>query len=392
MALNKNEDFIKLPFDEILRMNAYFEKRDKTSQRYRVFTNEQNDLVIISRNEKGHYLYFNPNDERDRGNIFNFAKNRGIRVEELLKGFENNLEIKPLETTNTSRTKSLEEYKEMKALAFNNHFFQKRLIDAYLIQEFAGLRQDKYHNINIPSFVLSEDKNFLTQAGFVSYLVNPLSDKEQPQVKIKTLCKGNKGLEIIKNASSKKQDIKTILITESMIDTFSLLELKDFNAKECLLCSTNGQITRTQKEVFAHLNETFNQAKVYLGFDRDKKGKQYSELTKENFPNAHILPPQLKDFNDDLMCAKYLNLDNEWNIKDCEKLLLGFEKHCQIFIKNFHTFSQEQRAKSLKQISTEELPKYERIKTKIKAYIDTKSLENSYKELSFLLERELKRG
>ena len=127
MALNKNEDFIKLPFDEILRMNAYFEKRDKTSQRYKVFTNEQNDLVIISRNEKGHYLYFNPNDERDRGNIFNFAKNRGIRVEELLKGFENNLEIKPLETTNTSRTKSLEEYKEMKALAFNNHFFQKRM-------------------------------------------------------------------------------------------------------------------------------------------------------------------------------------------------------------------------------------------------------------------------
>lgn len=392
MALNKNEDFIKLPFDEILRMNAYFEKRDKTSQRYRVFTNEQNDLVIISRNEKGHYLYFNPNDERDRGNIFNFAKNRGIRVEELLKGFENNLEIKPLETTNTSRTKSLEEYKEMKALAFNNHFFQKRLIDAYLIQEFAGLRQDKYHNINIPSFVLSEDKNFLTQAGFVSYLLNPLSDKEQAQIKIKTLCKGNKGLEIIKNASSKKQDIKTILITESMIDTFSLLELKDFNAKECLLCSTNGQITRTQKEVFAHLNETFNQAKVYLGFDRDKKGQEYTELTKENFPNAHILYPQLKDFNDDLVCAKYLNLDNEWNIKDCEKLLLGFEKHCQIFIKNFHTFSQEQRAKSLKQISTEELPKYERIKTKIKAYIDTKSLENSYKELSFLLERELKRG
>ncbi|QOR05212.1 hypothetical protein [Campylobacter cuniculorum] len=51
------------------------------------------------------------------------------------------------------------------------------------------------------------------------------------------------------------------------------------------------------------------------------------------------------------MCAKYLNLDNEWKLKDCEKLLLGFEKHCQIFIKNFHTFSQEQRAKSLKQIS-----------------------------------------
>lgn len=57
MKRNKNEHFIKLPLDEILRMNAYYEKKDKTSQRYKVFTNEQNDLVIVSRNEKGHYVY-----------------------------------------------------------------------------------------------------------------------------------------------------------------------------------------------------------------------------------------------------------------------------------------------------------------------------------------------
>lgn len=383
-----NEDLIKLPFDEILMMNNYFEKRDKTSRNYRVFTNSQNDLVIVHRNEKGHYLYFKPESD-DKGNIINFCKNRGIKPEELLKGKEKELEIKPIETINSSATKALEEYKEMKAVAFNNFFFAKRLIDPYLIQEFSSLREDKYKNINVPSFIMGENITVPTQKGYISYLANPLVDKESGQNKnIKSLCRGSKGLEILRRNSSKKEDIKNIIITESMIDSLSLLEIKEFKSSECLVCSTNGQITNTQKEVFEYLKKEFKQAEVYLGFDKDKKGIEYANIAQKIFENAKILKPNFKDFNDDLFLAKNLGLENNFTKEDCQKVLLSFEKNSSYFIDKFHSLSNEELAKKLKQITTKEIPKYETIKPKIQNYINIKSLENSYNKLYQTLEKE----
>lgn len=403
MKRNKNEHFIELPLDEILRMNAYYEKKDKTSQRYKVFTNEQNDLVIVSRNEKGHYVYFNPNNDMDRGNIFNFCKNRGLRAEDLLKGKENELEIKPLEiTSTTSAIKALEEFKAMNGVGFNNFFFEKRLIDPYLIQEFPALKQDRFQNINVPSFmIVRSDYNGesiiqLTQKGYVSYLSNPLIDKEnQTQKNIKSLCKGSKGLEIIKSnlKSSKKEDvenIKHIIICESMIDSLSLLELKEFKTEQCYVCSTNGQISNAQKEVFDYLAKEFKQAQVYLGFDNDKKGEQYIQIAKKSFANAEILKPQFKDFNDDLIVAKNLNLENGFSRADCQRVLLGFEKNSSYFIAHFYKLSNEEIAKQLKQITQNDILKYESIKTKIEAYVDVRGVESSYNKLSNTLEREFK--
>ncbi|MCR2040458.1 toprim domain-containing protein [Campylobacter helveticus] len=393
---NNNEDFINLPLDEILKSNAYYEKKDKTSLRYKVLTNESGDLVVISRNERGHYLYFNPNDDRDRGNIFNFCKNRGINAQELLRGIEKELTIKPIEISNTSSKKALEEYEAMKGVSFNNFFFEKRLICPHLMQEFPTLKQDKMKNIIAPSFTLSQtklsDKNYtyLIPNGYVSYLSSPLIDKESKQAKnIKNLCYGTKGLEILKIPSSTKEDIKNIIITESMIDTLSLLELKEFNAKESLLCSTNGQISRTQKEVFAYLNNEFKEAKVYLGFDNDNKGKEFEKIAKESFTNAKILKANFKDFNDDLIIAKNLNLENNFTKIDCKKLLFQMEKRASQFIKNFHCMSDETMMKELKQISTLDIPKYESIKSKIEKHLDTKTLDLAYNQLAKCLEREL---
>ncbi|EQB9114872.1 hypothetical protein ACYYDG_001481, partial [Campylobacter upsaliensis] len=53
-------------------------------------------------------------------------------------------------------------------------------------------------------------------------------DKESKIPKnIKSLCYGTKGLEILKTQQSKKEDVENIIITESMIDSLSLLELKE---------------------------------------------------------------------------------------------------------------------------------------------------------------------
>ncbi|EAH5904361.1 hypothetical protein EEL71_07765 [Campylobacter upsaliensis] len=75
--------------------------------------------------------------------------------------------------------------------------------------------------------------SYIVQNGYVSYLCSPLIDKESKMPKnIKSLCYGAKGLEILKTQQSKKEDIKNIIITESIIDSLSLLELKELNPKK----------------------------------------------------------------------------------------------------------------------------------------------------------------
>ena len=81
--MNK-ENLVELPLDEILKNNGYFEKREKSSQNYKTLTNNNSDTIIITRKSNGHYLYFNPSDDNDRGNIYNFAKNRGVSIKDLI--------------------------------------------------------------------------------------------------------------------------------------------------------------------------------------------------------------------------------------------------------------------------------------------------------------------
>ncbi|CAG9468777.1 hypothetical protein E0379_04890 [Campylobacter upsaliensis] len=159
--------------------------------------------------------------------------------------------------------------------------------------------------------------------------------------------------------------------------------------KNTLLCSTNGQLSKTQKEVFAYLNDNFKEAKVYLGFDNDSKGKEFEKSAREFFENTTSLKPNFKDFNDDLLVAKHFNLENNFTKTDCKKLFFEMEKRAVLFVKNFHKMSSEEMTKELKQISTIDLPKYEKIKPKIEKYLETKTLDFSYSKLLQCLEREL---
>ena len=74
------EEVLQLPLDQILLNLGYFKDKEKSSKNHIKLKNNNGDTLVVSRNAKGHYLYFNPHDEqKDRGNIFNFCKNRGIK-------------------------------------------------------------------------------------------------------------------------------------------------------------------------------------------------------------------------------------------------------------------------------------------------------------------------
>ena len=133
-----NQENLLLPLDMILAENGYSYKKEKCSRNHLTMKNENDDLIVITRASNGHYLYFNPIDDRDKGNIYSFCKNRGIKLDNLLNTDKTkSLEIKDLKhninpsSLNNKAIEALNHYKELKDLNFDkpNFFGTKRYID-----------------------------------------------------------------------------------------------------------------------------------------------------------------------------------------------------------------------------------------------------------------------
>ena len=93
-----------------------------------------------------------------------------------------------------------------------------------------------------------------------------------------------------------------------MIDTLSFCEMKGVNLQETLLCSTNGQISASQKDAIKALRKLAPNAKFTLAFDNDDRGKEFGRIVEQMVPDASREMPILKDFNDDLVVGKALGL------------------------------------------------------------------------------------
>lgn len=320
---------LSLPLDAILLNNGYFYKKEKCSVNFLTMKNENDDLIIITRSNNGHYLYFNPIDDKDRGNIYSFCKNRGVKLADLLgeKGIKG-LEVKQHtinpSSLNDKAIEALNTYKEFKELDKNNNFFiLKRFLSEECLQPFNALKQDKFHNVIVPTFILDKcrDINFINMAGFMNYLKSPIKKENGA---LKQLCYGKKGLEVLKSDNTKSSDIETIIVCESIIDSLSLFELGKFESQSTLLCSTNGQITANHCEILDFLlNKQAVKAKLIIGFDNDERGKNFTQKAISALPKSkyEIKVPCLKDFNDDLMISKLLKLGNEFDINTLEKTI-----------------------------------------------------------------------
>ena len=155
-------NLVKLPLDEILLSNGWSVKKDKDSKNYRALENlETGDCVIISRQQNGDYLYFNPNNNADRGNLYNFCKNRGIKFDYNALDIKNLQEklaastLKPLAKTQEDEKAQqiCNVFNEFNELPFNNPLFSKRDLNPDLLQEIVGLKQDDFNNIDRKSVV-----------------------------------------------------------------------------------------------------------------------------------------------------------------------------------------------------------------------------------------------
>ena len=336
-----NQENLLLPLDMILAENGYSYKKEKCSRNYLTMKNENDDLIVITRASSGHYLYFNPIDDKDKGNIYSFCKNRGIKLNDLLDT-DKSLEIKDLKhninpsSLNNKAIEALNHYKELKDLNFDkpNFFGTKRCIDELSLKPFTKLKIDNFHNLCVPSFCVDELKSlgqkFINQCGFMKYLQYPIKKEDGA---LKQLCYGKKGLEVLKADSVKPNDVQNVILCESIIDALSLYELDEYKNENTLLCSTNGQVSPNHFAVLEFLAKS-SKATLILGFDNDKKGKDFTLKTKEAL-KAHkiiIKTPCLKDFNDDLIAHKILGLNKHFDKSELENQLNLVKEQMSYFL------------------------------------------------------------
>ena len=398
--MSKKENLVELPLDEILKKHGYYEKREKSSWNFKTFTNEFNDTIVISRQPNGHYLYFNPNEEADRGNIYSFAKNRGIKVNDLIN-INNKTEIKELQehiipktTIEKSNKEIIANYKKLDSIGKKSFLNGVRKIGDEIIQNFGNLKQDeKYGNLIVPTYTLKQIQttkiqSILSQSGTISYLKQPITKDTngKPYNKpIKQLCNGVKGLEIIKadNSSKNLKDFKNIIVCESMIDALSFVEMKGLDLNTTLLTSTNGQVTHSQKEALRWLNEKSSNAEIILGFDNDNKGKEFVKLVEKITPNASRAEPILKDFNDDLIVGKTLKI-NPQNIskETIVKALKEFESKVSYLDKKYEILESNAREKRIKELFACDLSSMKKIEPKVENLKDLIDLTAVFKRLS----------
>lgn len=336
MNLSK-EEILEIPLNKVLEHLGYKYDLSRTSKRSPVMENEK-EKIIVNRLSSGIYLYFNPNQEQDRGNILNFCKNRGLKLEEVLNAYFKDEKIEKSHTLQIENKNDRKAEIKEKIEIFdnfnkinNNHFYLKnRGIDQSRFN-FKNLKQNERGNICVPLYetIILDNRTIFIPCGFnekfnKSFIPNG-GDKP-----IKNAIRGKKGIEILLEENTKESEIKKIIISESFLDSISFAEIKDFSNKENLIVGTGGNPTQESIKSIEKLATKFSNADFYICFDNDEKGKKFAStfcsVIAEQVPQEKIkiYKPKTKDFNDDLKIIKEFNFDKDkfysFELKDIKRL------------------------------------------------------------------------
>lgn len=354
MSFIKN--ICSLPLHQILYDNGYEIDKDSYSKNNPVFKDKNfggNIIISRKRDKAGNeiYLYFNTKHEKDKGNILNFCANRQLKIEEFIKGKSDidkiKVKLQDIGIKNTDTKTISKEFNKLPQYSMSDDvILQNRGIYTSLAKEYSkSLKQDDFGNLCIPNYHLQTINHLknIQQCGITKRLKTPLYKDQDGNLRKKPLkffCKGQKGMEILLPniaIDTKFKDIKTLIISESIIDSLSFIQLRNLNPQETIPLSTAGNfekektseilmelISKIQK--FKEENKQagiYNQIGIYIAMDNDNDGKKFSNfLETEIVKKLHRMPtiyqPFTKDCNDDLKVSQIIgkNKVNHQSIMD----------------------------------------------------------------------------
>ena len=320
------DDLTKLPLHEILLSNGYTLDREKSSRNNPVLVGDDGQKLVISKKGE-HYLYFNPNDDNDRGNIISYARIRGISVQELVKNYDPTKEVSLQTTQSFFQNKEQDPYRFIKqyndfseCVIAQNPLLQRRGFSADMLQAYQGiLKQDEKGNLVTAQYKYKcfnhQDKEIQTisMCGYTKRLNIPITKNQDGTLKerpLKNINYGNKGFEILLTNNDYAK-MSHIIITESIFDSLAYMQMKNLDPHKCVLLSTSGNFNvESQKMSFEHIFDKVCNARIVLAFDNDEQGRKYTkDMERYIAYERNKLPitytPFAKDCNDDL---KLMNL------------------------------------------------------------------------------------
>ena len=300
--------------------------KEKTSKNYRVVENDKGERLVVYK-KNGKYIYFNVNNDKDKGDVYNFFANRGIKsykeIAETITGANRDIELKPLEEVKEFKIddnviKAIETYKNYKKQKQNDYSYltDKRMIDEHIVRAYSNfIKSDRNKNIIVPLY--NKISNRIEAVGYDRRLFK--KEENQP----KSYINGKKGIamlhpfDIRENESNqeklnKLKTIENVVISENYIDALSYIQLNNLDPYKTAIISTQGTITQNNIDTIKYYLNTLkkhsNLQSVILALDNDEAGRKMSEKLKNELKEYQgILKEDYaknKDFNDDLKAIK----------------------------------------------------------------------------------------
>ncbi|GAA8161528.1 hypothetical protein HpBT125_05260 [Helicobacter pylori] len=279
MAYVKNA--IYLPLDSLLERNGYRLNAQKSTKIWKVYGNG-NEKLLVRQNANFQWFYFNCDNKADSGNIINFCKNRNLD----LMGFTQGLIINDdtiKENASKLTSKEADKFKEQQKIIdkfnqfelydlSNSKMLEKRKLNGNLFLVYNhSLKRDKHNNMCVPNFLYSKNSHSNEIISYTRRLENPMTSLNNQVLNrpINALNKGEKGIEML--APKDLKLIKNIVLSESIIDSMSYLQLRKLNAYESILLSRNGQFNANKLDAFLE---------KLLSDIEQSKSKEYADYLK----------------------------------------------------------------------------------------------------------------
>jgi hypothetical protein len=267
------------------------------------------DQVIIYKAPSGDFLYFNRADDRDKGSVIDFLKNRieNPRIEGIQASNGKNVWASVID--NARRFLNMPEQERKFSPQLQQSMAPVQRGDQYVpdfLQKTSPLTDTRYLNARGLSNETLENNCF--KGRVLNHVHEGISKTGQPYKFVNTAFPqvyNDKivGLEIKAQGfrgqaadslnssalwlSNSTHKTNTLVITESAIDALSHYQLKQPN--NTMYASTSGQLTNNKVAEIRRLITDHNLKSVKLGFDNDVDGHVYD--TKLITGLAHVSTP-----------------------------------------------------------------------------------------------------
>ena len=289
-----------------------YEIDKKKSSRKSIVLKSGGDVIIVSRNSNGHYVYFNANNNRDSGTIIDFIQNRTGKnlgqVRKLLRQYLQSSNRIQLEISNTNEIKeyykTLDKFanlwEEIKKTDTKKEFFR------YSEEDIRGISKDTLFKVK--NLVFDSEKWLFYLPVFNQNGICGLYTLDK-QMKNKSFVKGSiKGIWADRTLD---KSITKIIITESPVDSLSAIELKrgDEDEDTTLHIATLGRMGQEAKETLKKVFRYLPNAELIIATDQDQAGediaREIAELAREaGLNNVNLLTFKAKDLNEYLQIKK----------------------------------------------------------------------------------------